>query len=78
MDTTELIGPDGIVDPMTGEILDERQIAEQLLAGVGLAGPGGLVVADPCECCCTVISTPTPTPTLSWMPDTILARRGTC
>jgi putative transposase len=48
MDTTELIGRSGIIDPVTGEILDERQLAEQLLAqakaqGVGLVGPGGLL-----------------------------------
>jgi len=48
MDTTELIGRSGIIDPVTGEVLDERQVAEQLLAqakaqGVGLVGPGGLL-----------------------------------
>ena len=41
-DTVEMI------DPVTGEIIDERQLAEQLLAqareqGVGLVGPGGLL-----------------------------------
>jgi hypothetical protein len=41
-DTVEMI------DPVTGEIIDERQLAEQLLAqareqGVGLMGPGGLL-----------------------------------
>ena len=48
IETTDLPGVDEIVDPVTGEILDERQIAEQLLAqakaqGVGLVGPGGLL-----------------------------------
>ena len=45
---TDTMEPVGIIDPVTGEILDERQIAEQLLAqakaqGVGLVGPGGLL-----------------------------------
>ncbi len=38
----------GMIDPVTGEIIDEHQIAEQLLAqakerGVSLVGPGGLL-----------------------------------
>ncbi len=46
-DTTE-IDSDVMVDPVTGEIIDHRQLAEQLLAqakekGVGLVGPGGLL-----------------------------------
>ena len=37
-----------MIDPVTGEIIDEQQIAEQLLAqaneqGVSLVGPGGLL-----------------------------------
>ncbi|PJI51205.1 IS256 family transposase, partial [Methylobacterium radiotolerans] len=37
-----------MVDPVTGEIVDHRKLAEQLLAqakeqGVGLVGPGGLL-----------------------------------
>src|SRR6185312_12949877 len=37
-----------MIDPVTGEIIDEKQIAEQLLAqakeqGVSLVGPGGLL-----------------------------------
>jgi hypothetical protein len=37
-----------MIDPVTGEIIDEHQIAEQLLAqakeqGVSLIGPGGLL-----------------------------------
>ena len=46
-DTTEL-GSDVIVDPVTGEIIDENKLAQQLLEqsreqGVGLIGPGGLL-----------------------------------
>jgi putative transposase len=46
-DTTEL-GNDVIVDPVTGEIIDEKKLALQLLEqsreqGVGLIGPGGLL-----------------------------------
>jgi transposase-like protein len=46
-DTTE-IDSDVMVDPVTGEIVDHRKLAEQLLAqakeqGVGLVGPGGLL-----------------------------------
>jgi hypothetical protein len=29
MDTTALIGRSGIIDPVIGEIVDERQLAEQ-------------------------------------------------
>ena len=37
-----------MIDPVTGEIIDQQQIAEQLLAqakeqGVSLVGPGGLL-----------------------------------
>lgn len=37
-----------MIDPVTGEIIDQRQIPEQLLAqakkqGVSLVGPGGLL-----------------------------------
>lgn len=46
-DTTEL-ETDAMVDPMTGEIIDEKKLAQQLLEqsreqGVGLVGPGGLL-----------------------------------
>lgn len=46
-DTTE-IETDVMVDPVTGEIIDEKEIAQQLLAqakqqGVALVGPGGLL-----------------------------------
>ena len=46
-DTTELES-DVIVDPVTGEIIDEKELALQLLAqsreqGVGLIGSGGLL-----------------------------------
>lgn len=46
-DTTEE-ETDVMVDPVTGEIIDEREIAQQLLAqarqqGVALVGPGGLL-----------------------------------
>ena len=44
--TSEMTGM--MIDPVTGEIIDEHQIAEQLLAqakeqGVSLIGPGGLL-----------------------------------
>ena len=37
-----------MIDPVTGEIIDQQQIAEQLLAqakekGVSMVGPGGLL-----------------------------------
>ena len=46
-DTTEL-ETDVMVDPVTGEIIDEKKLAQQLLEqareqGVGLLGPGGLL-----------------------------------
>jgi transposase-like protein len=46
-DTTEL-ETDVMVDPVTGEIIDEKKLAQQLLEqsreqGVGLIGPGGLL-----------------------------------
>jgi putative transposase len=46
-DTTEL-GIDVMVDPVMGEIIDEKELAQQLLEqskeqGVGLIGPGGLL-----------------------------------
>ena len=46
-DRTEL-GVDVMVDPVTGEIIDEKKLAQQLLEqskeqGVGLIGPGGLL-----------------------------------
>ena len=44
-DTTEMTE---MIDPVTGEIIDQKQLAEQLLAqakaqGMSLAGPGGLL-----------------------------------
>ena len=44
--TTEAM--DAMIDPVTGEIIDQKQLAEQLLAqakeqGVSLVGPGGLL-----------------------------------
>ncbi|SYZ32951.1 transposase [Propionibacterium australiense] len=44
--TTE--ATEGLVDPVTGEIVDQKQLAERLLArareqGVSLVGPGGLL-----------------------------------
>jgi putative transposase len=46
-DTTER-GIDVMVDPLTGEIIDEKKLAQRLLEqskeqGVGLIGPGGLL-----------------------------------
>lgn len=45
VDTT---GMEAMIDPMTGEIMDEKRRAEQLLTqvrvqGVSLIGPGGLL-----------------------------------
>lgn len=45
MDTTEMIE---MIDPVTGELIDEQQLAEQLLRqarqqGVDLVGPDGLL-----------------------------------
>jgi transposase-like protein len=45
--TTELYG-DSMIDPVTGETIDEKELAERLLAqakaqGVSLVGPGGLL-----------------------------------
>ena len=46
-DTTETTD-DVVIDPVTGEIIDQRELAERLLAqageqGVSLVGPGGLL-----------------------------------
>ena len=46
-DTTEMLG-DAMIDPVTGEIIDQKDLAERLLAqakeqGVSLVGPGGLL-----------------------------------
>jgi hypothetical protein len=46
-DTTEMLD-DEIIDPVTGEIIDQKELAERLLAqakeqGVSLVGPGGLL-----------------------------------
>jgi hypothetical protein len=45
-DTTETM--DEMIDPVTGEIIDQKDLAERLLAqakeqGVSLVGPGGLL-----------------------------------
>ncbi|MDP9890580.1 hypothetical protein J2X98_004194 [Pseudarthrobacter enclensis] len=44
--TTEMTGV--MIDPVTGEIIDQKELAERLLAqakeqGVSLVGPGGLL-----------------------------------
>lgn len=46
-DTTEAT-PEVMIDPVTGEIIDQKDVAERLLAqareqGVSLVGPGGLL-----------------------------------
>ena len=46
-DATELLD-DEMIDPVTGEIIDQKDLAERLLAqakeqGVSLTGPGGLL-----------------------------------
>ena len=46
-DTTEMLD-DAMIDPVTGEIIDHKELAERLLAqakeqGVSLVGPGGLL-----------------------------------
>ncbi len=46
-DTTELLD-DAMIDPVTGEIIDQKDLAERLLTqakkqGVSLVGPGGLL-----------------------------------
>ncbi|ETB33885.1 transposase, partial [Mycobacterium avium subsp. hominissuis 10-5606] len=46
-DTTELL-EEAMIDPVTGEIIDQKDLAERLLAqakeqGVSLVGPGGLL-----------------------------------
>ncbi len=46
-DTTELLD-EAMIDPVTGEIIDQKDLAERLLAqakqqGVSLVGPGGLL-----------------------------------
>ncbi|MFV0405824.1 MAG: hypothetical protein ACK5LN_03210, partial [Propioniciclava sp.] len=46
-DTTEVLD-NGMIDPVTGEIIDQKDLAERLLAqakeqGVSLVGPGGLL-----------------------------------
>ncbi|GAA2244761.1 hypothetical protein GCM10010401_17550 [Rarobacter faecitabidus] len=46
-DTTELLD-EAMIDPVTGEIIDQKELAQRLLAqakeeGVSLTGPGGLL-----------------------------------
>lgn len=46
-DTTELL-KDSMIDPVTGEIIDQKDLTERLLTqakeqGVSLVGPGGLL-----------------------------------
>lgn len=46
-DTTEMLN-EAMIDPVTGEIIDQKELAERLLAqakeqGVSLVGPGGLL-----------------------------------
>ena len=46
-DTTDMM-EDEMIDPVTGEIIDQKGLAGRLLAlareqGVGLVGPGGLL-----------------------------------
>ncbi|MEW1808853.1 hypothetical protein [Pseudarthrobacter sp. NPDC080039] len=48
--TTEMTGV--MIDPVTGEIIDQKELAERLLAqakeqGVSLVGPGGLPKPSP-------------------------------
>ena len=47
-DTTDVVFNDEMIDPVTGEIIDQKEIAQRLLAqakdqGVSLTGPGGLL-----------------------------------
>lgn len=47
-DTTDVVVDDEMIDPVTGEIIDQKDLAERLLAqvkeqGVSLVGPGGLL-----------------------------------
>lgn len=47
-DTTDVVIDDEMIDPVTGEIIDQKELAERLLAqakeqGVSLTGPGGLL-----------------------------------
>ncbi len=47
-DTTDVVVDDEMIDPVTGEIIDQKELAERPLAqakeqGVSLAGPGGLL-----------------------------------
>ena len=47
-DTTTVVVDDEMIDPVTGEIIDQKELAERLLAqakeqGVSLTGPGSLL-----------------------------------
>ena len=47
-DTTTVVVDDVMIDPVTGEIIDQKELAERLLTqakeqGVSLPGPGGLL-----------------------------------
>lgn len=47
-DTTDIVVDDEMIDPMTGEITDQKELAERVLAQVkeqdaSLTGPGGLL-----------------------------------
>jgi len=48
VDTTDVLADDEMIDPVTGELIDQKDLAERLLAqakeqGVSLVGPGGLL-----------------------------------
>ncbi len=48
VDTTDVVVDDEMIDPVTGEIIDQKELAQRLLAqakeqGVSLNGPGGLL-----------------------------------
>ncbi len=47
-DTPDVVFDDEMIDPVTGEIIDQKELAQRLLVqakdqGVSLAGPGGLL-----------------------------------
>lgn len=47
-DTTDVVVDEAMIDPVTGEIIDQKELAERLLAqakeqGMSLTGPGGLL-----------------------------------
>lgn len=75
-DTTDVVVDDVMIDPVNGEIIDQEERAQRLLAlakeqGVSLTGPGGLLSQLPASVLETALhSRP---PLLPWSGDSFHA-----